>query len=497
MVAITNFNLDTNINDSVSNNGNFQIESNIKDSKVVNFFELLYSRPNKYKIKWNALDEFKTDLFLPSNYDVLEHSLPFIDSIDDWFFSASHKDVQSENSYNLIGLREGLLDKNYSSNFYRNQTKTIQKALSSVPVYIVLNGLNEIVLNKPHNIESSQTTNNYLKQAIYNYCGAFDSSLEKRQQVGFFFMTYSAAETYLQEVAKSDINGTEMVGLSIHCISLDSVYNITQEYHPGIDFRIVPDLYEVKNLLVKNLAKSSIIIEDEQQQLRLRRRNVNILPAVGKLGRLLSPSSSFLQRNEYFKGVPIYIVQTLEQPKNIAVMQYLNTVSLLDTFCGRFIQTFDSLLGYGQNWIMQGSIKDISSSQQITNYVFFDEVSATKFVKDNEKIIAHYQGSRISNIESFVRKPKIFVYNLEDFVELWEEKIHSEVFYPEKSLETIFNAKTTLFIAPEQTYKKAKFFFENSNLTTISRTTRQLFQQINVKSRVFKNFIGTLFSVGY
>ena len=492
MVTITNVNLNTYTNDSTSGNGNFQIESNIKGSKIVNFFELLYSHPSKYKIKWNALDELKTDLFLPSKYDTLENNLP--DHIDDWFFSASQEEGQPENSYNLSDLREGLLDKNYSSNFYRNQTKNIQKALSSIPVYVVLNGLNEIVLTKPHNNENSQAT---IKQTIYNYCGAFDSSFEKRQQVGFFFMTYSAAETYLQEIAKSDINGTEMVGLSIHCISLDSAYNITREYHPGTDFRIIPDLSEVKNLLTKHLTKSSIIIEDEQHQLRLRRRSVNIIPAVGKLGRLLSPSSSFLQRSEYFKGVPIYIVQTLEQPRNIATMQYLNTVSLLDTVCGRFIQTFDSLLGYGQNWVIQGSIKDANASQQFTNYIFFDELSATKFVKNNEKIIAHYQGSRISNLESLVRKPKIFVYNLEDFVELWEEKIHSEVFSPEKSLKTIFNAKTTLFIPPEETYKKVQFLFENSNSTPVSRITQQLLQQINVKSRVFKNFVGTLFSVGY
>ena len=45
-------------------------------------------------------------------------------------------------------------------------------------------------------------------------------------------------------------------------------------------------------------------------------------------------------------------------------MQYLNTVSLIDTVCGRFIQTFDSLLGYGQNWVMQGSIKAANSLKQ-------------------------------------------------------------------------------------------------------------------------------------
>ena len=398
----------------------------------------------------------------------------------------------------LQDLREGFLDKKYSSNFYRKQTKSIQSALSSVPIYVVLNGLNEIVLNKPRNFENSQTTGKYLKQAVYDYCGSFDSSLEKRQQLGFFFLNRTDAETYLQEIAKSDINGTETVGLALHCISLDSVYNITREHHPGIDFRIVPNLNEVKNLLTKNLTKSSIIVEDEQQQLRFRRRNVNLFPALGGLGRLLSPSSSFVQRNEYFKGTPIYIVQTLVQSKSNAVIQYFNTISLIDTFSGRFVQTFNSLLGYGQNWIMQGSINGTSHPDQFTNYVFFDEASAAKFVKNNEEFIARYQGSRTSNVESIVRKPKIFVYNLEDFIESWEEKLHSEITLATKSiLPTVFNAENTLFIPPVQNYKEAQIFFESSNSKFGARLTKQVCQQINVKYRVFRNFVGILFSVGY
>ena len=48
---------------------------------------------------------------------------------------------------------------------------------------------------------------------------------------------------------------TKTVGLSIHCISLDSAYKITREYHPGIDFRFVPDLREVKGLLNNKINK--------------------------------------------------------------------------------------------------------------------------------------------------------------------------------------------------------------------------------------------------
>lgn len=498
MAIITNVNPNSDILSPTTDPGNFQVESNIKDSKVVNFFELLYSYPAKYKIKWNALDELKEDLSLPANYETLENNFPFIEGIDDWFFSAQKEEIKSKSLYNLRELREGFLDKRYSSTFYSKKTKSIQQALSSVPIYVVLNGLNEIVLNKPRNFEDSQTANKYIKQTIYDYCGAFDSSLEKRQQSGFFFMNRSDAETYLQEIAKSDMNGTETVGLSLHCISLTSAYNITREHHPGIDFRIVPDLHEVKNLLTKHLTKSSIIVENEQQQLRARKRNVNILPILGGLGRFLSPSSSFLQRNEYFKGVPIYIVQTSIQPKNIVATQYFNTIRLVDGIYGTCIQVFDSILGYGHNWIMQGSIKDVNSSRQSTNYVFFDEASATKFVKENGKFITHYPGSRAPNVESLVRKPQIFVYNLEDFIESWEEKIQLESSSTTKVLtNSIFNADDTLFIPPEQNYKEAQLYFESNSSNFGTRITKQLLQQINVKYRVFKSFIGILFSVGY
>lgn len=498
MVVRTNVNPTPSLNVPLIGTGNFQIESGIKDSKVVNFFELLYSYPAKYKIKWNALDELKEDLFLPSNYNVVERNLPCDDSIDNWSFSDQKEEISSSHLYNLQELREGFLDKRYSSNFYRKHTKNIQNSLSSVPIYVVLNGLNEIILNKPRSFENLQTTNNYFKQAIYDYFGAFDSSLEKRQEIGFFFMSRSDAETYLQEIAKSDMNGTETVGLSIHCVSLDSAYNITREHHPGIDFRIIPDLEEVKDLLTNHLTKSSIIVEDEQQQLRARRRNVNLLPVLGKLGHFLSPSSSFLQRNEYFKGVPIYIVQTLNHPRNIAISQYFNTIGIIDTTFGKFTQVFSSLLGYGQNWLMQGSIRESGYSNQFTNYVFFEEASATKFVKNNEKIVGRYSGSRTPKVEALVRKPKIFVYNLEDFIESWEEKIHSENVSNDKPLvQTLFNADNTIFVSPEQNYKEAQLFFESTQSTPTVRITKQIIQQINVKYRVFKNFVGILFSVGY
>ena len=133
-----------------------------------------------------------------------------------------------------------------------------------------------------------------------------------------------------------------------------------------------------------------------------------------------------------------------------------------------------------------------------TNFVFFDEESATNFIKNNEKKIVRYNGSRTSNVEVLVRKPKIFVYNLEDFIESWEEKISTEASRTEKPIiQTIFNAQNTMFIPPQKNYKEAQLFLESDNSNINTKITKHLLQQISVKFRVFKSFVGILFSVGY
>jgi hypothetical protein len=63
-----------------------------------------------------------------------------------------------------------------------------------------------------------------------------------------FFLDSVDAKKYLEETARADFQGTQTVGLSIQCISLKSAYKITREYHPGIDFRFIPNFEEIKEL---------------------------------------------------------------------------------------------------------------------------------------------------------------------------------------------------------------------------------------------------------
>ena len=467
---------------------NYQAVPYLKTSKVNDFFEYLYSYPPKFTIKWDSVDELKSDLLLENNYGVLEHSFPFIDFVEDLVFRGSSQEANTQD-YSVKELMDGYLNKLFASNFYNKKTKVIQNALAPIPIFTVVNGQNEIVLSKPLNFSRSQASENIVNQILYN-ASSIDPFVENNPKLGFFFMNRLDAETYLQEIAKIDVDGTKTVGLSINCIGLQSAYQITREQHPGIDFRFVPDYREIQSLLKVKLNKANLIFDDEQQQLRFRPRSANLLPFLGTLGRWVLPTRSFLQKNEYFKGIPIYIVQTRNEKRNLLVEQSFNSLNMLDSICGRFVQFYDRAVGFGHNWIMQGSLQDAAMSTKYINYVFFNEEDATNFIKKQGRKVARYSGSRTSNIELLVRKPKIFVYNLEDFLETWEEKLLLDL--TDKPLKTIFDAENTFFVP--STTKNEEL---TSNLAAKKSLFRKINQTVDLKYRLFKQYLGFFFSVGY
>ena len=182
---------DSNINDSVHLTGSKpQPEINIStkfNKQISDYFNYVYSYPPKIQIKWNNVDELNGDLFIRSNYGVLEHSLPFVDFINDWFFNGISGQAVSEN-YELSEYTNGFLDKINSSNFFLKKTKEINNALSNIPIFLVLNGQGEIVLNKPSNNLNTNSPKDYFNEKLYDLCGAFDTSVEKKAELGLFFM---------------------------------------------------------------------------------------------------------------------------------------------------------------------------------------------------------------------------------------------------------------------------------------------------------------------
>ena len=109
----------------------YQTVSNLKNSKVTEFFEYLYSYPPKFKIKWDSLDELTQDLFLENNYGVLEHSFPFIDFAEDIFFKGIYQESVPQ-EYSVKEFVNGYLDKICSSSFYSKKTTKIQEKLKKI-----------------------------------------------------------------------------------------------------------------------------------------------------------------------------------------------------------------------------------------------------------------------------------------------------------------------------------------------------------------------------
>ena len=118
-IIVENNNTDCKIPPRELDRGVFQIGEVSRRNKVAEYFDQIYTYPQKLKVRWDAIDELKEDLFMDSNYGVLEHSFPFIDFIEDWTFDGTEDELASSN-YKLSQYIDGYLDKLNSSKFYRN-----------------------------------------------------------------------------------------------------------------------------------------------------------------------------------------------------------------------------------------------------------------------------------------------------------------------------------------------------------------------------------------
>jgi hypothetical protein len=242
MPIINDYNINYPFKEEFNKMGTFQIEGPIKHSKTVNFFEQLYSYPQRLTLKWDLLTDTKQN----SQKEALQSFINLKTKWDPDYTIIEQAD-SSKKSYLPGEYLKGFLNKNNTTKFYKNETKNLQIALANIPVFVVLNGDKEIVLNTSYNLENASNIQSFIDKLIYNSCGGFGTNSEKYPSLGLFFMTSSDAENYLNSIAKSDIDGTKTVGLSVHCIGLDSAYKITREDHPGIDFRFIPTLDNVKN----------------------------------------------------------------------------------------------------------------------------------------------------------------------------------------------------------------------------------------------------------
>ena len=173
----------------------------------------------------------------------------------------------------------------------------------------------------------------------------------------------------------------DKVGLSIHCIGLDTAYSLLSRSSSNVDFRFVPSLPEVKAVLEHSSqgdTNSELAINERQLEQTLSRKALSIISD---------------QYNSAFKGVPIYIVAVKDKSRNL--------FSTLNDKRDKEKLKFEAL---------QDSEKFKSSSTKTNssaNYIFFDREQALEFCEK-------YSSRMVS---------PIYTDNLEDFLELWGESL--------------------------------------------------------------------------
>ena len=144
----------------------------------------------------------------------------------------------------------------------------------------------------------------------------------------------------------------------------------------------------------------------------------------------------------------------------------------------------------GDSQIMQGSIKDIPNQANLVNYIFFEKPQAVKFVKQQGRKSIRYKGSQLPNANFLIRKSQIFTYNLEDFLESWEDNISSKVNNVD-GINPIHNAKETFFISPISSTKEILNYQQTYQQTPL----KNILQGLGLKLRVLKRNIAVFASV--
>lgn len=199
--------------------------------------------------------------------------------------------------------------------------KQILESLKTVPVYTVVNDLNEIVIASPR--ESNYLNSfDWIKQFYVDWF--IWQKDEGNVNIGLFFMNKEDAEMYLHQICLKDSKGVENVGVKIKTISLNGFYKLNRLSSPRLQFKLIADLQEIKNILNWH---------DE--------KNISFHP------------KQKYDKN-WFKGIPIYIFSptitnldwTLRSAKNLVFFSKNEAYDILKTLTNTKKNNFPNLQIY-------------------------------------------------------------------------------------------------------------------------------------------------------
>mmetsp|Transcript_4651 Transcript_4651/g.9067 ORF Transcript_4651/g.9067 Transcript_4651/m.9067 type:complete len:404 (+) Transcript_4651:81-1292(+) len=334
-------------------------------SNVVYFLEDLYTYPPKIKIQWKKLDQGLPNKFI--------HNTP-------------HTPFR--------GVRD-FTDKVISSDLYKNKTKVLKRALKDIPVYVVVNGLNEMVVakTKPHHVNLASNSSGkgirITEKAL---------STESRK-LGFIFFDLDEAELYKNTLIQSSEraehskrdSGIKKVGLCVSCIGLNTAYDMVVRSTSRLGFYFVPSLDGIKLEIGT--------------------------PMIGENEKLLARHEEHLRKKK-IKGVPIYIMKVRKIKE-----------SILD----------------GPNIVPVKDFKYFSESSpnNETTYVLFEKEQAIERAQE-------------FNNSPGVRCDEIYSHNLEDFLESWEESLLKDT---HTSTFSIKREQPIYFIPSKKSIKTLKEYY--------------------------------------
>ena len=170
--------------------------------------------------------------------------------------SGVYSKIGESNTNSGFKVVSSIAKSNTSSNsdVYSSIAKPIESLLQSMPAYVVLNGQGKMV-------SYSQ---------MYADPGLIKKLLAKRPlRRGFFFMTKTDAQEFLDSIIYQLPREANAVGLSIHRITLDIVYKFLRGGDPNMIFQLIPDLEEVSESVKLRINEKFLFSEDQPSSLSM------------------------------------------------------------------------------------------------------------------------------------------------------------------------------------------------------------------------------------
>jgi len=201
-----------------------------------------------------------------------------------------------------------------SPNFPNKVQSFLVKKLKNneFPIFSVVNRFNQIIISEP---SDELIRNKNFVNTIYQWY--YHNFLWKKDHIpvyeGLFFINPQDACEYMNYIETQSMCFSKQKDLNIFIGSLDFYYRTVRTSPPKVQFRLIPDLRELGELIYKYKYKENINFHNQQ-----------------RYGR------------DYFQGQPIYFIQSVlaknKQTKQIDLIKYSYNIKT-----GQLVQPYEAI----------------------------------------------------------------------------------------------------------------------------------------------------------